>query len=704
MFTVHAKLKDQWSCYLCGKWYSKISNLTKHTKLRHSSTNAKTFIENASHRYKQKIQKGFPTCKPCNKSFADERCKKLHMISYHSNGKSPSEVNVATTRSKSSKDAKNKNISINETVLRKRSTKKHEKQKDRNSVDGNQDGSIVSDSDVGDFYGFDPDDVNTCTRWNNGEKNNWLASSESSRRTEDTTFNAESDQMDEQSVASTNEKFYASRMWDAFLTENIPNLEKTSYPSCAYESTRSSTGKTITAPATNSTSHENILLKNSNEKMTDISPSESNVMVAAAPSISNSLEAGARDHSKRICNNNKDFIVPDATALKSDDESPQMTINERRKRQKYSHDSKRLVDENSHVQVHTAELFDVSSVIAMNDSAGQTSMQLSLSSSEVEAEKKIFPIASPQYSPVSEPLAVETDGSYASPLMLDNQQVKSIKLISDNYEEISKNIYASSINPIQSYDLSHCDCKDECGENCLDRQLLMECNPETCKCGNECMNMQMQKNSTAQLITKNKGWGLKTNQSIKSNTFIIEYVGEIVKESLFKERMVTCYKDYNHHYCAQLIGDLVIDNYTKGNISRFVNHSCDPNCKMERWYVNGEPRLALIAIKDIQKGEELCFDYNFSLFDSYKGQVCQCLSENCRNFIVGKRVHPKKVKRSANSVAPYLEEVKTDFAEALQLRSTLSAKTVLSVKKSRLKPKNNAKKRHQRTNYILDCH
>jgi histone-lysine N-methyltransferase ASH1L len=57
---------------------------------------------------------------------------------------------------------------------------------------------------------------------------------------------------------------------------------------------------------------------------------------------------------------------------------------------------------------------------------------------------------------------------------------------------------------------------------------------------------------------------------------------------------------------------LIIDGY-KGSICRFVNHSCDPNCIVEKWTVDGQPRMALFAGQNmIDVGEEITYDYNFA--------------------------------------------------------------------------------------------
>lgn len=109
--------------------------------------------------------------------------------------------------------------------------------------------------------------------------------------------------------------------------------------------------------------------------------------------------------------------------------------------------------------------------------------------------------------------------------------------------------------------------------------------------------------------------------------------------------MASRYINDTHHYCLNLDGGLVIDGHRMGgdgknyiylyififitilltiisNISgRFVNHSCDPNCEMQKWSVNGLFRMALFALRDIDADEELCYDYNFSLFNPAEGQV-----------------------------------------------------------------------------------
>lgn len=61
-----------------------------------------------------------------------------------------------------------------------------------------------------------------------------------------------------------------------------------------------------------------------------------------------------------------------------------------------------------------------------------------------------------------------------------------------------------------------------------------------------------------------KGWGVKTKYAIKNGEFILEYVGEVVSEKEFKNRMASRYQHDTHHYCLNLDGGLVIDGHRMG--------------------------------------------------------------------------------------------------------------------------------------------
>ncbi|XP_059490497.1 histone-lysine N-methyltransferase ASH1L isoform X2 [Neocloeon triangulifer] len=222
-----------------------------------------------------------------------------------------------------------------------------------------------------------------------------------------------------------------------------------------------------------------------------------------------------------------------------------------------------------------------------------------------------------------------------------------------NYKKIRTNIYYDMKVPHMYEAHQACNCKAPekpeevgCGDDCINKLVYSECIARLCPCKEKCSNQKIQKHEWApgveKFMTKEKGWGVRTKKTIKNGDFIMEYVGEVVSEKEFKNRMETRYANDTHHYCLHLDGGLVIDGHRMGGECRFVNHSCEPNCEMQKWSVNGLFRMALFALRDIEAGEELGYDYNFSLFNAAEGQPCKCGSENCRGVIGGKyqRVNP----------------------------------------------------------------
>ncbi|XP_039291207.1 LOW QUALITY PROTEIN: uncharacterized protein LOC111050219 [Nilaparvata lugens] len=224
-----------------------------------------------------------------------------------------------------------------------------------------------------------------------------------------------------------------------------------------------------------------------------------------------------------------------------------------------------------------------------------------------------------------------------------------------NHKKIRTNVYYD-VKPSYMYEAQACNCNlppaqgvqggqggkppPGCGEDCINRLIYTECSPRLCPCKQHCSNQRIQRHEWApglvKFMTADKGWGVKTRHPIRTGEFILEYVGEVVSEREFKSRMASRYHSDTHHYCLHLDGGLVIDGHRMGGDGRFVNHSCEPNCEMQKWSVNGLFRMALFALRDIRPHEELTYDYNFALFNPKEGQPCLCKSSRCRGVIGGK--------------------------------------------------------------------
>jgi SET domain-containing protein len=63
----------------------------------------------------------------------------------------------------------------------------------------------------------------------------------------------------------------------------------------------------------------------------------------------------------------------------------------------------------------------------------------------------------------------------------------------------------------------------------------------------------------------------------------------------------------------ELSAGLYVDAKTKGGWSRLINHSCEPNCELQRWNVAGLLRIGIFAIRDIAQHESLSYDYQVSV-------------------------------------------------------------------------------------------
>jgi len=113
----------------------------------------------------------------------------------------------------------------------------------------------------------------------------------------------------------------------------------------------------------------------------------------------------------------------------------------------------------------------------------------------------------------------------------------------------------------------------------------------------------------------------------------MEYVGEVIDPREFRRRAKEYARDKNkHYYFMALKSDAIIDATQQGNVSRFINHSCDPNAETQKWTVNGDLRIGFFIKKSLQAGEELTFDYQFQRYGK-EAQKCWCEAPNCRGWI-----------------------------------------------------------------------
>jgi len=104
---------------------------------------------------------------------------------------------------------------------------------------------------------------------------------------------------------------------------------------------------------------------------------------------------------------------------------------------------------------------------------------------------------------------------------------------------------------------------------------------------------------------------------------IAEYVGEKISRRETARRLAG---KRRIHICA-IDTYWAIDGSIKGNGTQFINHSCEPNVSMR--LMRGH--LLFFALRDIEPGEELLLDYEWSYHSDRKS--CQCGAPGCRGTI-----------------------------------------------------------------------
>jgi SET domain-containing protein len=113
-----------------------------------------------------------------------------------------------------------------------------------------------------------------------------------------------------------------------------------------------------------------------------------------------------------------------------------------------------------------------------------------------------------------------------------------------------------------------------------------------------------------------EGWGVFATEPIPKNKRVIHYAGEKIRNGESLEREIR-YLKKGHIWCFKLNRLYVRDAAVGGNIARYINHSCSPNCYTR---IIGDT-VWIIAAKNIQRGAELTYDYST---DGVGSIQCRC--------------------------------------------------------------------------------
>ncbi|KAI2617655.1 histone H3 methyltransferase DIM-5 [Hypomontagnella submonticulosa] len=196
------------------------------------------------------------------------------------------------------------------------------------------------------------------------------------------------------------------------------------------------------------------------------------------------------------------------------------------------------------------------------------------------------------------------------------------------------------------------------------RHPIYECH-ESCACGPDCPNRVVERGRQVPLQvfrTGNRGWGVRSTVDIKKGQFVDKYMGEIITAAEANRRRAKSHiaqrKDV-YLFALDKFSDpdslderlrgppLEVDGEFMSGPTRFVNHSCEPNMRIFARVGDHADKhihdLALFAIRDIPRGEELTFDYVDGIDDGDNDALdpekqkdmtrCLCGSEHCRGYL-----------------------------------------------------------------------
>lgn len=127
-------------------------------------------------------------------------------------------------------------------------------------------------------------------------------------------------------------------------------------------------------------------------------------------------------------------------------------------------------------------------------------------------------------------------------------------------------------------------------------------------------------------------WGLFAMEPIAADEMVIEYVGQMVRPSVADLRE-TKYEaiGIGSSYLFRIDMETIIDATKCGNLARFINHSCNPNCYAKVITIESEKKIVIYSKQAIGVNEEITYDYKFPLED--EKIPCLCGAQGCRGTL-----------------------------------------------------------------------
>lgn len=118
-------------------------------------------------------------------------------------------------------------------------------------------------------------------------------------------------------------------------------------------------------------------------------------------------------------------------------------------------------------------------------------------------------------------------------------------------------------------------------------------------------------------------FGVFAREAAQAGEVLVVWGGNIVTEERLAEL-----PDVTQHHSVQIDEELYLATVGDLEPADYVNHSCEPNLGLRG-------QITLVALRDIQPEEEVCFDYAMTDSTPYDEFECHCGLPTCRKTITG---------------------------------------------------------------------
>nr|WP_208299990.1 SET domain-containing protein-lysine N-methyltransferase [Aquabacterium sp. A08] len=150
------------------------------------------------------------------------------------------------------------------------------------------------------------------------------------------------------------------------------------------------------------------------------------------------------------------------------------------------------------------------------------------------------------------------------------------------------------------------------------------------------------------------GKGVFALADLAAGERLIEYTGEIISWDEAQRRHPHDPAQPHHTFYFHIDDGHVIDALHGGNASRWINHSCAPNCEAQE---TPEGRVFIWALRDIAAGEELFYDYGLVVDGPYTRRLladypCRCGAAACRGTLLAPKPRAARAARARRQATP----------------------------------------------------